>query len=113
MQPDLVEVELRIQSLADVEFKAFLARLIYELTLAARVAYVLIEESSEAVAALIAINQLQHLLSTQMMKVIARSGDRISPADLIARFCLQPELPPIVQNEAASAFFTALDSVRT
>ena len=91
---------------------AFLARLIYELTLSSRAANVYMKESAEAVAALIAINQLQHLLSAQLMKLIAGSGDRIPAADLIARFCHVPELAPIVQREAATAFFAALDSVR-
>ena len=113
MQPDLVEVEQWIQSLGDLEFSAFLARLIYELTLGSRVVYALTKESSETVAALIAINQLQHLVSSQLMTVIGRSGDRISAAELVARFYQVPELAPIFQNEAASAFFTALDSVRT
>ena len=108
---EIGNAERKIQRLCDSGLATFFARLIYELTLSARAVSVGAKCSTETIEGLMAINQLQHLLSSQLLKIHAGSKDLIFPSDLVARFSLEPEVLLVVQHEVKLAFRAAIDSI--
>ncbi len=101
----------RIKNLGESELAAFFARLMYELTLSARSISICVTGPAEIIGGLMAVNQLQHLLSSQLMTISSGSKDRISPEDFVEMFILETDVSPIVQHEVHLAFQAAIDSV--
>ena len=112
MKSDLERAASFIDSLNSERMLAFLARLMYELTLAGRASYSVDSLGLEQPRLLREINELQHKVSSQMMNMLSASTNLRSSANLTELFleptCEDDSYGRVIRNSFVDAISAML-----
>ena len=108
MKSDCERAASFIDSLGKDRKTAFLARLIYELTLAGRTCYSIDSLAVDHPSLLREINELQHKLSSQIMKLASDGLHLLPSSDLVALFLGREYDDESISKEIRRSFIDAI-----
>ena len=108
MKSDCERAASFIDSLDEDRKLAFLARLIYELTIAGRSCYTNDSTGVGQPLLLRAINELQHALSAEIMKLASAGLGLLPSSVLVARFLEREYADESISSEIRRAFIAAI-----
>ncbi len=110
MKPDNERVSTYIDSLNDADQIQLLTRLIYELTIAGRMAYAVDSNGLERPVHLREINELQHKLSAHMMSVLVPENEPRSSAFYVNRILAPNHDDSEFANELRRCLMNSLEA---
>jgi hypothetical protein len=108
MKSDCERAASFIDSLDKDQQVAFLARLIYELTLAGRTCYSIDSMGVDCPLLLREINELQHKLSAQIMKLASDGLHLLPSSELVALFLAREYVGESISREIRRSFIDAI-----
>lgn len=108
MKSDCERAASFIDSLGEDRKIAFLARLIYELTLAGRTCYSNDSTGVDEPLLLREINELQHKLSAQIMKTASDGLHLLPSSELVALFLVREYVDESFSREIRRSFIDAI-----